>query len=494
MLRTLLLVLLAGTVAAAQPPKPKDPPTKDIPPGTKEPNLPTVDVRKFTATPAAAPLPTLKYELLPRLRDRTPGNAALDYHRAYILRPLWPRDPKESTKLNETLIAWEDTPVGKLPVAEVKKHLLGYSQSFRALDAGAKANHCDWELASKISVKNIDLLLTEVQTFRELARFQKLRVRVALAENDFDSAVQHIQTGIRLGKDVGEGATLIQSLVGIAIVTIFLNELEQLIQRPNSPNMYWALTTLPRPILDPRSALEGEGRIFDNLFPNAKQLEKGPVSAERANLLLEEMLTAFNNMGTDANIKPGGLALAGYVVFNAPGASKHLVELGWPAATVEKMPPAQVVALRAITAYRIMTDDQTKCFSLPFPEARAELAKVRTRADKLRKDSGDVIVTAFALTMPAVEKVYEAHARTNRRVAALRAIEAVRLHAAANEGKLPKSLADIKVVPVPHDPYTLQSFEYVVKDDNMFTLTLPPPTGDKPHVGNNFRYEILVKR
>ncbi len=482
MLRTLLLVLLTGTVVFAQP-QPKDPPTKDVP---------TADVRKFTATPAATPTPALKYELLPRLRDRTPGNAALDYHRAYLLRPSWPRDPKESTKLNETLIAWEELTVEKLPVAEVKKHLLGYSQSFRALDAAAKSDHCDWELASKISVKNIDLLLTEVQTFRELARSQKFRVRVALAENDFASAVQHIQTGIRLGKDVGEGATLIQSLVGIAITSIFLNELEQLIQRPNSPNMYWALATLPRPVLDPRSALEGEGRIFDNLFPNAKQLEKGPVTVERANLLLEEMLTAFNSMGSEINFAPGGLAVATYVALHAAGARKHLVELGWPAATVEKMPPAQAVALRAITAYRIMTDDQTKCFSLPFPEARAELAKVRERGDKLRKDSGDAIVTAFALTMPAVEKVHEAHARTNRRVAALRAIEAVRLHAAANDGKLPKSLADIKVVPVPDDPYTLKPFEYAVKD-NAFTLAGLPPTRDKPHVGNNFRYEIGLK-
>ncbi len=418
----------------------------------------------------------------------------MDYYRAYLLRPSWPRDPKEGAALQEKLIAWEESSVEKLPVAEVKKYLQQYALSFRALDSAAKADRCDWEFASKVSVQNIEPLLAEVQTYRELARFQKLRVRVALAENDFESALRDIRTGVRLGKDVGEGPTLINALVGIAIASIFLNELEQMVQRPNAPNVYWALTTLPHPLIDPRPSLEGEGRIFDNLFPNAKQLEKGPVSAERANALLDEMLTAFSTMGAVVpNGGVGALPLAAFVALNAPGARKQLAELGWAAAVIEKMPPAQVVALRAVAAYRVITDDQTKCFSLPLPEGRAELAKARTRADKLKKDSGDPIVAAFAMTLPAVEKVYEAHTRTNRRVAVLRAVEAVRLHAAANGGRPPQSLADIKVVPVPDDPYTLKPFEYAAKDDT-FVLTLPPPAGEKPHLGNSARYEITLRK
>lgn len=481
MLRSLPLVLLAGTVAFAQPP------------GVKEPEVPTADVRKLAVAPAAAPTPALKYELLPKLRDRAAGNAALDYHRAYMLRPSWPRDPKESAKLSDTLNAWDETPVDKLPVAEVKKYLEGHALSFRALDAAAKSDRCDWELTTKVSVKNIDMFLPEVQALRELARVQRFRIRVALAEGDFDAAMRDIQTGLRLGKDAGEGPTYIHALVGIAISAIFLNEVEQLVQRAGSPNLYWALTVLPRPLIDPRTACEGESRIFDNLFPNAKQLEKGPVSAEKANTLLEEMMTAFSSMGRDMpNVGIGGLAFAGNIALAAPGARKHLAELGWPAATVEKMPPAQAVALRAITAYRAMTDDHTKCFSLPYPEARAELAKVRERAQKLKKESEDPIVAVFALTLPAMEKVLEAHARINRRVAALRAVEAVRLHAAANGGKPPKALGDVKLVPVPEDPWTAKPFEYAATDAG-FTLA-GGPGSDKPNMSNNFRYEVTLRR
>ena len=50
----------------------------------KEPKVP---VRKFTISGAAAPVPALRYELLPELRQTTPGNAALLYYRAFS--PEW---------------------------------------------------------------------------------------------------------------------------------------------------------------------------------------------------------------------------------------------------------------------------------------------------------------------------------------------------------------------------------------------------------------------
>ncbi|HEY1192300.1 MAG TPA: hypothetical protein VGE74_32040, partial [Gemmata sp.] len=479
----------------SQPPAAADPDPKAAPPAGVERKLsPTLNETGFTAAPAPVTAPALKYELLPRPRDRKPGNAAVDYHRARLLQPGWPRDPQETVKLSDTILKWEEAPIDALPLPEVRKYLATHTQSFRALDSAAKADRCDWELDTKLSVNNIDGLLTEVQAFRELARFQKLRARVALAEGNFDETVRHIQTGMRLGKDVGEGPTLIHTLVGIAVGSTFLGEVEHLIQRPNGPNMYWALTTLPRPIIDPRVSFEGEGRLFDNLFPNAKLLEKGPVSANRANDLLDEMMTAFQAMGRpdDQHVGLGGLGTAAYAALTAPGARKQLLALGFDAATVEKMPAGQAVALRSIAIYRSLNDDQTKCFSLSYPDARAELAKVKERAERFRKDSGDPIVVTFSMNVPAFEKVFEAHARVNRRVALLRTVEAVRAHAAANEGKLPQALADIKVVPVPEDPNTLKPFEYTVKD-RTFTLTGPPPAGEKPHATNNVRYEVTLR-
>jgi hypothetical protein len=81
-----------------------------------------------------------------------------------------------------------------------------------------------------------------------------------------------------------------------------------------------------------------------------------------------------------------------------------------------------------------------------------------------------------------------ASARTDRRLAALQTIEAIRLHAARNAGKLPNRLVDIKAVPVPVDPMTGQLFDYIVKDST-FTLKGAPIQGQ---VSSQIDYEVTL--
>ena len=86
MTRVLAPLVLVGLLAATAFPQP--------------PRQPVQDIITLTVSPTAAPVPALKYELLPKRRTLTPGNAALHYQRAYTLRPEWPRDPKEAVALN----------------------------------------------------------------------------------------------------------------------------------------------------------------------------------------------------------------------------------------------------------------------------------------------------------------------------------------------------------------------------------------------------------
>ena len=62
--------------------------------------------------------------------------------------------------------------------------------------------------------------------------------------------------------------------------------------------------------------------------------------------------------------------------------------------------------------------------------------------------------------------------RLDRRVAALRVVEAIRLYAASHDGKLPEELIQITEVPVPEDPATGKPFEYC-RDGAASVLTLP---------------------
>ena len=63
--------------------------------------------------------------------------------------------------------------------------------------------------------------------------------------------------------------------------------------------------------------------------------------------------------------------------------------------------------------------------------------------------------------------------RLDRRVAILRAIEAIRLYSAARNGALPESLGQITEAPVPNDPVTETPFEYR-RDESSALLSCSP--------------------
>lgn len=84
------------------------------------------------------------------------------------------------------------------------------------------------------------------------------RVRLALARGDFDAAISAVRSGFRLSQAVGEGPILLSLLVGTAIGHVTVGHARQITGHPGSPNLYWALSSLPRPVIDPRPVLEGE--------------------------------------------------------------------------------------------------------------------------------------------------------------------------------------------------------------------------------------------
>ena len=94
---------------------------------------------------------------------------------------------------------------------------------------------------------------------------------------------------------------MIQMLVGLSLSAVMVGRAEDLIRQPGSPNLYWALTALPRPFIDPRPALDGETEFLTSIIPGLRELEKGPVPEEQALRALE---AAVREMGRAA--EPGG--------------------------------------------------------------------------------------------------------------------------------------------------------------------------------------------
>jgi hypothetical protein len=443
---------------------------------------------ELTLHPAAAPTPALKYRLVPELRDLTPGNALVLYYRAFSPEWMQHRKPEMAKAIDQWLENPKQQPGKELRWIENYKGL-------QEIDLGARRQYCDWEMADRLRKDGIAFLLPDIQAFRGFANILAIRIRFEIADGHYDKAAHSLQTGLRLARDMGEGPTLIQALVGIAIGAVMLNQVDEWVQTPGSPNLYWALTNLPHPFVSLRRPMEGERMVVDSLFPSLREILADPKATP---LAPQQLQAQMEKVGSVLAMEGAGevwenRALYAPAVAKAyPGAKRFLLGQGWTAEQVEAMPMLQAVLMHQVHTYDRLYDEMMKWEGLPYWEMRPGLE----RSEKLLKQekaAGEVSAVLATLLLPAVQKVFFAQTRLERKIAALRCVEALRLYAAAHDGKLPAALSDITEVPVPLDPVTGRPFNYKVDGDKA-TLSAPPPAGEQPGPGNALRYELTMAR
>jgi hypothetical protein len=164
---------------------------------------------------------------------------------------------------------------------------------------------------------------------------------------------------------------------------------------------------------------------------------------------------------------------------------KRLVEYGLPAGSVNKMPPMQLVLLDEKREYEVRRDEVLKWLTRPYWQAEAALLDRKQMVKE-----GETLL--FEGLFPSSLKVRRAQARIDQRIALLRCVEAVRLYAADNNGKVPAKLADL-TVPVPIDPMTGKPFVYKA-DGQTATIQATPPRGEEKNAAYNVRYEVTVTK
>jgi hypothetical protein len=447
-----------------------------------------IPIRKLTITPAIEPEPAMRWRLLPEVRDTTPGNAVVLYYRAFS--PEWLRNLR-TNEINEALQKAQSTPLAELRTQSTPG-LVGWVRDagvLHELDRAARRQYCDWDLVSRAREEGISMKLPDVQSFRMFAPMLAVRVRLELADGDFDKAERSLQSGLGFGRHLGDSPTLIQSLVAAAVTTTMLDQVEEWIRTPNSPNLYWALTNLPQPFIDLRKAYESERMLIDNLLPGFRDA----LAKRSAEPLSSSILAALQDKLAHLADRDLSAVATTFVVMKKYAAAKQYLEShGWSAENVEALPAAQVVMLTEVAAYDRLYDEMIKWVGVTYPLAHAGLDK----ADKLlRREvvaSGSPHMSLAGLLIPATMKVMEASNRVDRRIAALRTVEAIRLYAATH-GRLPSSLSEITQVPVPVNPTTGAAFTYN-NDGTTATLSVAPESG-RPHgAWNSFTYEITIRK
>jgi hypothetical protein len=445
------LPLLLPTAAPAQPANKVE--------GLRQPMV------MLVLSPAPAPVPALKYRLLPSTADLIPGDAAPIYLRAHgyddsELEEAWRQITEKSKQ-------WQDLPLKDFPIAEARKFVNLWSGKLQQIEFGTRRKTCDWNYTVPEQRLNIiNVLLPDVQSMRQWSRVLALKARVEIAEKQYDEAIRTIETGLAFARHVAEGPFLINGLVGIANAHVILDKVDELIAQPGVPNLYWALTTLPQPLFNLRNQLEAEQKLIENIIPEMTEAEltRPRTDAEWASLVsrIHEGIVKWGG-GYSPDRAPGLRTLLGWdlarfkaeTLSAARESQKTLRDQIGQSFT--GMSEDQIVARYLVAGHRSLRDELFKAAYLPGREALPQLTRGEERLIAAY-NSGPLAF--FAAILPALRPVLLAELRQDRRVAVLRVIESLRLYAASHDGALPESLSQIKEVPVPEDPASGKPFEY----------------------------------
>ncbi|NBR06119.1 MAG: hypothetical protein EBT92_10150 [Planctomycetes bacterium] len=451
-----------------------------------QPNANT-PVYKLKIKPKAEPSPALRYTLYPEVRTQVNGNAAQGYYRAFSPDWMSYRNDKEYSKKYEK---WLSVPLKELDEKEINIPQGMLTQ----LHDSALKNYCDWDMLAKLRKDGISMLLPDLQGMREFSRALSIDCRVQLKKGEIDKALADIRTGLTLSHHLGEGPTLIQGLVAVAAGTMMFPRIDELISHEKAPNLYWALTTLPQPLVDFRTGLGGEVLMIDNLFPGMRDmLYSGKVTP----ITQEEMMKVFplleqlNVSDNKSSLKQ--MLVQAALVLNIEAAKKALLEHGITEPMLTNITPLQIIFMAEVLLYDKTYQNMIKWNSIPYPVARKRIKELDATIKKPETSvlSPFPLGTFSAMILPAVSRVMEAGPKMERRIAALRIIEAIRMQAAFDKA-WPDSLEKITIVPVPADPFTGGAFAFK-KEGKKITITAKVPEGEKPSTNNNFTYELELE-
>jgi len=449
--------------------------------------------RTLNLTPRPVPVPALKYRLFPVAMDLKEGNSVpiylrLAHEQSDATRRLWREKPDQ----------WIQMPLDNIPIAEARKLFQNFAYNLRQLDLGARRKTADWSYTLDAG-DPIAMLLPDAQDMRYCGKVLAVKARVEIVEGDYSAAARTLETGFAFARHVAEGPFLINGLVAIAIANQMMDAVLDWVSQANSPNLYWSLTALPRPFIDLRKEFEFEYRMPELQFPDLADLqhERAPAEWDAA---LKRVRTEFNRIvgmeeGGNKNPPVPMTAPTDSAAQSPelPAAKKYLVEqLHMQADKVDAMPPAQVILLCLNGVKDDLRDDFFKFVYLPTPQAVA-LAEA---AEKRLKSTPHSETTRLPKTLlPALPKVMVANNRLDRKIAALRIIEAMRLYAAGHDGQLPEKLSDITEVPIPLDPGTGKPFEYQ-REKDAAALIAPPLSLQSTHISapTGQRYRVIIKQ
>jgi hypothetical protein len=431
---------------------------------------------RLTVRPMSAPKPALKYQLLPELRELNPGNPAQNYLKCFAEQ----RNFFYGKEAVAARARYQSIPLAELPADKLRDY---GGSALRQADWAARLDTPDWQVLPRLHTDGLNLLVAELGPLRLLAASLQVRFRGHVAGRRFDEAVRSAQTMFALARHLGDYPTEAADLVGLSTADLTLDTLEEMVQQSGCPNLYWALTDLPCPLVDLRKGVQGERTLV------AADLDLLADDAPMTDAQIEQFVSRLSGVMSFAREQAGQppqslrteLAARVEDAEKVRAARRRLVEAGCPEKRVQKFPAAQAILLDAKHQYEIGRDEELKLLNLPAWRIEALTAD----ADRSPRPEGLLVDL-----LPHIRKLRWLQVRLEQRIALLRHVEALRLYAAAHDGKLPEKLTDI-AVPLPEDPFTGKPFPYK-REGSTAHLRGSAPRGEESNPRFNIRYAVAI--
>ncbi|MBN2025105.1 MAG: hypothetical protein JW809_20175 [Pirellulales bacterium] len=477
------------------------------PPSEASPPAPTrVDLALHPAEPPAA---ALKYRLTPDYLEQTPGNAATLYLRFTMrFHDQWARamgmtmDNPESQnrfmQLSNQMEVWLRQPPSELPCDEVEQFLSHFDRSLDYAQAASRRVDCDW--GHLLRESGNDVLSVEIYEFdalHGLDRIIALKARLRVAKGDFDGACSWLRTAYCHARHRSMAPFPVNKIFGMQLVGRVADQLEAMSQQPGAPNLYWTVAALPRPPVNIEDEIELDASMLYIEYPQFQEARRTGLTARQAQDLVDRVIARVRKRQTfmshpEAETKAfedwtDGLDPAEFVNRNYAEASKGLAAAGRNEQEITTMPAAQAVLLYTAMRYDQARDADQKWIYVPYWQAEKQAETEEKRlAEEIRKSEPLRLVCGL-LPNSRILHYYLAH--TERRLATLQVIEAIRFHAAKHDGKLPPSLEAITEVPVPINPVTGRAFPYQLDGD---VAILKADGGPAKHAADQREYHIRI--
>ena len=265
------------------------------------PTRPGETVVRLNVRPMAAPSPALKYQLLPEVRELQAGNPVQWYLRCFA-------EQRNFFFIKESVderTRYQRMPLKDLPADKLKDY--GGSALTQA-DWGARLDTIDWQVLDRVQNEGTELMFPELASFRVLASALQVRFRGEVARRDFDAAIVTAKTMLAFARHLGEHPATTANLLGLSVADLAFDTLEEMVQQPGCPNLYWALTDLPCPLVDLRKGVQGDRAIV------AAELKPFRDDAVLTDAELDDLVgrlsgrAGFARAGGPAAAKPAGEA------------------------------------------------------------------------------------------------------------------------------------------------------------------------------------------